>query len=73
MHSISGATQIKWSKLNENILATSHEGDVRIWDKRVKFIYGLLMIYFIIVDNSFNRKVTCHCIMFQHIWERLMA
>ncbi|UXI19172.1 Zinc finger protein [Sarcoptes scabiei] len=34
MHSISGATQIKWSKINENILATSHEGDVRIWDKR---------------------------------------
>nr|XP_027201806.1 GATOR complex protein WDR59-like [Dermatophagoides pteronyssinus] len=34
MYSISGATQIKWSKMNENILATSHEGDVRIWDKR---------------------------------------
>ncbi|KAH7642410.1 wd repeat-containing protein 59-like protein [Dermatophagoides farinae] len=34
MHSISGASQIKWSKINENILATSHEGDVRIWDKR---------------------------------------
>ncbi|KAI2797080.1 GATOR complex protein wdr59 [Blomia tropicalis] len=34
MHSIAGATQVKWSKMNDYTLATSHEGDVRIWDKR---------------------------------------
>lgn len=36
MHSIAGATQVKWSKMNDYTLATSHEGDVRIWDKRVR-------------------------------------
>lgn len=50
MHSISGASQIKWSKINENILATSHEGDVRIWDKRVNFIKKTIQIYLTIVD-----------------------
>lgn len=35
MHSIAGATQVKWAKIDDHNLATSHEGDVRIWDKRV--------------------------------------
>lgn len=35
MHSIAGATQVKWAKNDDYTLATSHEGDVRIWDKRV--------------------------------------
>lgn len=30
-----GASQVKWNKKNANCLATSHDGDVRIWDKRV--------------------------------------
>lgn len=30
-----GASQVKWNKKNANYLATSHDGDVRIWDKRV--------------------------------------
>lgn len=34
MHSIAGATQVKWAKMDDHYLATSHEGDVRIWDKR---------------------------------------
>lgn len=34
MSSVAGATQVKWSKMNEHVLATSHEGDVRVWDKR---------------------------------------
>ncbi|XP_054165460.1 GATOR complex protein WDR59-like isoform X2 [Oppia nitens] len=34
MSSVAGATQVKWSKLNEHLLATSHEGDVRVWDRR---------------------------------------
>uniref|UniRef100_A0A803Y762 RWD domain-containing protein n=1 Tax=Meleagris gallopavo TaxID=9103 RepID=A0A803Y762_MELGA len=29
-----GASQVKWNKKNANCLATSHDGDVRIWDKR---------------------------------------
>nr|XP_042712407.1 GATOR complex protein WDR59 isoform X2 [Chrysemys picta bellii] len=31
---IAGASQVKWNKKNANCLATSHDGDVRIWDKR---------------------------------------
>ncbi|CAG2183654.1 unnamed protein product [Oppiella nova] len=34
MSSVAGATQVKWSKVNEHMLATSHEGDVRVWDRR---------------------------------------
>uniref|UniRef100_A0A8C4NE65 WD repeat domain 59 n=1 Tax=Eptatretus burgeri TaxID=7764 RepID=A0A8C4NE65_EPTBU len=30
----SGASQVKWNKQNQDIFATSHDGDVRIWDKR---------------------------------------
>jgi len=34
MQSIAGATHVKWSKINEYLLATGHEMEVRIWDKR---------------------------------------
>ncbi|XP_038068522.1 GATOR complex protein WDR59-like [Patiria miniata] len=29
-----GAAQVKWNKRNINYLATVHEGDIRLWDKR---------------------------------------
>ncbi|XP_071959195.1 GATOR2 complex protein WDR59-like [Antedon mediterranea] len=29
-----GAAQVKWNKLNSNLLATVHEGNLRLWDKR---------------------------------------
>lgn len=32
--SVSGATQVKFSKTSSNLVATSHEIDVRIWDTR---------------------------------------
>ncbi|KAG8143864.1 hypothetical protein E2320_001010, partial [Naja naja] len=32
--SAAGASQVKWNKKNANCLATSHDGNVRIWDKR---------------------------------------
>ncbi|XP_015789325.1 GATOR complex protein WDR59 isoform X2 [Tetranychus urticae] len=32
--SVVGPSQVKWSKSDENILATALEGDIRIWDKR---------------------------------------
>lgn len=34
-----GASQVKWNKKNANYLATSHDGDVRIWDKRVSGLF----------------------------------
>lgn len=30
-----GASQVKWNRKNQYVLASSHDGDVRIWDKRV--------------------------------------
>uniref|UniRef100_A0A671UQW4 WD repeat domain 59 n=1 Tax=Sparus aurata TaxID=8175 RepID=A0A671UQW4_SPAAU len=30
----SGASQVKWNRKNQYLLASSHDGDVRIWDKR---------------------------------------
>ncbi|KFP72074.1 WD repeat-containing protein 59, partial [Acanthisitta chloris] len=34
LSAVAGASQVKWNKKNVNCLATSHDGDVRIWDKR---------------------------------------
>ncbi|XP_078335515.1 GATOR2 complex protein WDR59-like isoform X5 [Crassostrea virginica] len=31
---VSGAYQVKWNKLSENVFATTHEGELRIWDIR---------------------------------------
>ncbi|XP_059167958.1 GATOR complex protein WDR59-like isoform X10 [Physella acuta] len=32
--SVSGAYQVKWNKVTNNLFATTHDGDVRIWDPR---------------------------------------
>ncbi|PFX34828.1 WD repeat-containing protein 59 [Stylophora pistillata] len=34
LQAIVGASQVKWNRVNRHVLATSHEGDVRIWDLR---------------------------------------
>uniref|UniRef100_UPI0035900280 GATOR2 complex protein WDR59 isoform X3 n=1 Tax=Myxine glutinosa TaxID=7769 RepID=UPI0035900280 len=34
LSTVAGASQVKWNKQNQDIFATSHDGDVRIWDKR---------------------------------------
>ncbi|XP_059207909.1 GATOR complex protein WDR59 isoform X2 [Centropristis striata] len=34
LSAVAGASQVKWNKKNQNLLASSHDGDVRIWDKR---------------------------------------
>lgn len=34
LSAVAGASQVKWNKKNGNLLATSHDGDVRIWDRR---------------------------------------
>ncbi|XP_076318578.1 WD repeat domain 59 isoform X2 [Tachypleus tridentatus] len=31
---IVGASQVKWNKVTSNLLATAHEGDIRLWDPR---------------------------------------
>ncbi|XP_066570212.1 GATOR2 complex protein WDR59 isoform X2 [Amia ocellicauda] len=34
LSAVAGASQVKWNKRNQYCLASSHDGDVRIWDKR---------------------------------------
>ncbi|XP_050688385.1 uncharacterized protein LOC126981405 isoform X2 [Eriocheir sinensis] len=34
LSSIAGASQVKWNKLNHNLLASGHDCDVRVWDNR---------------------------------------
>ncbi|XP_062861292.1 GATOR2 complex protein WDR59 isoform X3 [Trichomycterus rosablanca] len=34
LSAVAGASQVKWNKRNPHCLASSHDGDVRIWDKR---------------------------------------
>lgn len=47
-----GASQVKWNKKNANYLATSHDGDVRIWDKRVSDL-SLVFSSFLVVGVQF--------------------
>ena len=30
-----GATLVQWNRVNSNFLASAHDSDIRIWDKRV--------------------------------------
>uniref|UniRef100_A0A8B9KJ30 RWD domain-containing protein n=1 Tax=Astyanax mexicanus TaxID=7994 RepID=A0A8B9KJ30_ASTMX len=34
LSAVAGASQVKWNRRNQNCLASSHDGDVRIWDRR---------------------------------------
>ncbi|CAN9506551.1 unnamed protein product [Ophioblennius macclurei] len=34
LSAVAGASQVKWNRKNPDLLASSHDGDVRIWDKR---------------------------------------
>lgn len=31
---LAGATQVRWNRLNEHLLATAHDGDIKLWDQR---------------------------------------
>lgn len=65
-----GASQVKWNKKNANYLATSHDGDVRIWDKRVSDL-SLVFSSFLVVGvqsppegvvwTSLWGMASCHC------------
>uniref|UniRef100_A0A672ZEW0 WD repeat domain 59 n=1 Tax=Sphaeramia orbicularis TaxID=375764 RepID=A0A672ZEW0_9TELE len=39
LSAVAGASQVKWNRKNQFLLASSHDGDVRIWDKRVAVEY----------------------------------
>lgn len=34
LHAASGVTQVCWERVSGNVLASSHDGDVRLWDVR---------------------------------------
>lgn len=34
LSAVTGPSQVKWNKFTQNVLATSHDGDIRIWDTR---------------------------------------
>ncbi|KAL0978016.1 hypothetical protein UPYG_G00164820 [Umbra pygmaea] len=34
LSAVAGASQVKWNRRNQYLLASSHDGDVRIWDRR---------------------------------------
>lgn len=29
-----GATQVRWNRLSRYLLATAHDGDIKLWDQR---------------------------------------
>ncbi|XP_064640221.1 GATOR2 complex protein WDR59-like isoform X2 [Lineus longissimus] len=47
LQAVAGVSQVKWNKVNSNLIATTHDGDIRIWDPRrgtspVQYIAGHL-------------------------------
>ncbi|XP_031559913.1 GATOR complex protein WDR59-like [Actinia tenebrosa] len=34
LQAVVGASQVKWNREDRNVLATSHDGDIRVWDLR---------------------------------------
>ncbi|XP_061127715.1 GATOR2 complex protein WDR59-like isoform X3 [Syngnathus typhle] len=34
LSAVAGASQVKWNRRSRDVLASSHDGDVRIWDRR---------------------------------------
>lgn len=34
MYILAGASQVRWNVLSPNMLATAHDGDIKIWDQR---------------------------------------
>lgn len=34
LSAVTGPSQVKWNKFTQNVLATSHDGDIRVWDTR---------------------------------------
>lgn len=45
---VAGASQVQWNKVTNNTFATTHEGDVRIWDPRK----GNLAVHYIAAHPS---------------------
>ena len=38
---VAGASLVQWNRLNENIIASAHDSDIRIWDLRVSIVQNL--------------------------------
>ena len=41
---LAGGTQVKWNRLDGNILASSHLNEVLIWDRRVSESLSFLVL-----------------------------
>lgn len=33
-HAVAGSTQVRWNRLSSFLLATAHDGDIKLWDQR---------------------------------------
>lgn len=61
---VGGATQVKWNKVTNNLFATAHEGDVRVWDPRVSlddvvYLFIRFQMYIIKQFCGFLLKSDC--------------
>ena len=48
-----GASLVQWNRINENVIASAHDSDIRIWDMRViqgTVIYKLYY-YFVVYES----------------------
>ena len=46
---LAGASQVKWNRHDENFLASSHDGDVRVWDRKARkdSMWIFINVYFL--------------------------
>lgn len=52
-----GATQVRWNRLSRYLLATAHDGDIKLWDQRK----GTAPVQYIAAHLS---KVGIYCAVF---------
>lgn len=64
---IAGSSQVRWNGLSPHTLATTHDGDIKIWDQRkgnspVQYIAAhltkvVIFIVFLHIINSIINKI----------------
>ena len=65
---VAGASQVKWNKVTNNLFATTHEGDVRLWDPRVSTLYVDLLNW---IARTFLSRCITAFLWLQHMKEML--
>lgn len=57
-----GSSQVRWNRLSSFLLATAHDGDIKLWDQRK----GTAPVVYI---SAHLAKVSCCSLLFLHLFQ----